>query len=359
MGAGPLPDMLTRNAEEMEVLRALAGSELDGPVLMVNVNRYREDSGFPDAAPYTDYIAGLERLVTSLGGEIVRRLAVAGRPVGQSPTAHEILDIRYPNHRAYLDLPSAPGGAGNYELRARCVESAVIHRCPERASTLGALYAACTTFEETFSNMAEDQQRIPNLPSEAWTPDVEALFPIMLPPDSSAKGSDFNSILVLAQHPRLSEHWLRFNAAASRGFVLPARIKEIAILRVAWRSQSEYEWVQHMLSGLRVGLNFDDFTALQAEQTSERWDELDRAVILATDGLWRYQQVDDETFATLSAHFTTEQILELLYVIGAYVALAGILNTARIAIEPSVNQQAEALGLPKLAWNPAIEERRS
>lgn len=206
--------------------------------------------------------------------------------------------------------------------------------------------------------MHEEKQRIPNLPESEWTPEVEAIFPIMLPPGSQAKGSDFNSILVLAQHPRLTEHWLRFNAAASRGFVLPARIKEIAILRAAWRSQCDYEWVQHMLSGLREGLNVEDFVALQTETVTERWNDADRAVILAADGLWRLQQVDDEIWGSLATQFTTEQILELLYVVGAYIALAGILNTARVAIEPAILQQAEALGLPKLAWNPALEERR-
>lgn len=201
------------------------------------------------------------------------------------------------------------------------------------------------------------EQRIPNVPEDKWTPEVEALFPIMVPPTSQAKGSDFNSILVLAQHPRLSEHWLRFNAAASRGFVLPARLKEIAVLRVAWRSQSDYEWVQHMLAGLREGLTIADFEALQSEALGDHWEDLDRLVIFTADGLWRYQRVDDETWADLTARLTMEQIMELLYVVGAYIALAIILNTGRVALEPVMRDQAEALGLPKLAWNPAFEER--
>jgi hypothetical protein len=36
--------------------------------------------------------------------------------------------------------------------------------------------------------MASDRQRIPNLAPEQWTPEVEAIFPIMLPPGSTAKG---------------------------------------------------------------------------------------------------------------------------------------------------------------------------
>jgi alkylhydroperoxidase family enzyme len=197
--------------------------------------------------------------------------------------------------------------------------------------------------------MTSDQQRIPNLPPEQWTPEVEALFPIMLSPGSTAKGSDFNSILVLAQHPRLSEHWLRFNAAASRGFVLSARIKEIAILRVAWRSGSDYEWVQHMLSGLREGLSVEDFRTLKGEDPGNTWNELERAVIDAADDLWRQQKVGEEAWTVLSSQVSTEQILELLYVIGAYLALAGILNTGNVPVEDQVLQRATALGLPMLS----------
>lgn len=125
-----VPGVLARNEDELLAIRQIAGSKRDGPVLMLNVNRYYSGSGFPHEAPYTEYIAGLERLVCSLGGRIMRRLPVLGQPVGQSPHAHEVLEIWYPNHQVYLDLPTAPGGERNYELRKRCVEVAVIHRCP-------------------------------------------------------------------------------------------------------------------------------------------------------------------------------------------------------------------------------------
>ena len=50
----------------------------------------------------------------------------------------------------------------------------------------------------------------------------------------------------------------------------------------------------------------------------------------------------------LSAQVSTEQILELLYVIGAYLALAGILNTGNVPVEDEVLERATALGLPML-----------
>lgn len=106
------------------------------------------------------------------------------------------------------------------------------------------------TITDAFAN----GQRIPNLPQEQWTPEVEALFPIMLPHGSTGKGSDFNSILLLAHHAELADPWLHFNAKIAQGFVLSARHREILILRVAWRRASDYEWIQHTLSAARPGL---------------------------------------------------------------------------------------------------------
>lgn len=124
-----LPASLRRSETDLSEIRKIAGSENDFPALMLNVNRYRPDGGFPSQEPYLSYISGLEALVNSLGGRILWRLPVLGQPVGQHRQAHEVLAIWYPSHQAYLDLPDAPGGTENYELRLRCVEEAVIHRC--------------------------------------------------------------------------------------------------------------------------------------------------------------------------------------------------------------------------------------
>ncbi|MEW9856315.1 carboxymuconolactone decarboxylase family protein [Novosphingobium sp. M1R2S20] len=202
-------------------------------------------------------------------------------------------------------------------------------------------------------------QRIENLPPEAWTPEVEALFPIMLPPDSSAKGSDFNSILLLAHHPRLSEPWLQFNAKVARGFTLSAREREIAILRVAWRRGSEYEWVHHMLSGARAGLTVAHFAALQSEEASGDWSELETVLIRATDEICLSGGVAAGTLAALRQHLSTEQLFELLYATGCYIALAAILNTAGAAVEPQIAAQAASAGLPHFDPLPKAQGRSS
>lgn len=191
-------------------------------------------------------------------------------------------------------------------------------------------------------------QRIPNLPQEAWTPEAEALFPLMSAPGSAVRGSDFNSILVLAQHPELANPYLHFNAALARGVDLSPRLKEIAILRTAWRRLSEYEWVHHAISGARIGLTAEQLEQLMQDTVPEGFTPEERAVIAATDDICLSGGVTDTTWPALSAALNTREVMELLFVVGCYILLAAILNTSGAPVEAHVAEKFEGLGLPHL-----------
>ena len=195
-------------------------------------------------------------------------------------------------------------------------------------------------------------ERIPNLPEDAWTPEVEALFPLMLPPDSVARGSDFNSILVLAQHPELAEPYLRFNAALAKGVDLSARLKEIAILRVAWRRGSEYEWVHHAISASRIGLTADHLAALMQHLPAAIFTPEEQSVVAATDDICLSGGIGDATWPALSNALATKQVMELLFVVGCYIMLGSILKTAGAAVEPQVAAHFDELDLPR--FRPAL-----
>lgn len=211
----------------------------------------------------------------------------------------------------------------------------------------------------TIETAVAGEQRIKNLPAEKWTPEVEALFPIMLPAESTAKGSDFNSILILANHPRLAEPWLRFNAKVAQGFTLSSRLKEIVILRAAWRQGSDYEWVHHMISAARVGLTSADFEALQSDIAESGWSDLEAEIIRATDQICLDGRIAPPTLTALSRHFSVEQVMELLFVATCYMALATVLNSAGAAIEPPVLEMAASAGFPMLkpSKRPKLEEQ--
>ena len=116
------------NAEEIGIFNAIAGSSDDGPVLMLNLNRYVEEANFPDGELYREYMTVLAQLLIEVGGRILWRTKLWGTVVG-TQNIHEALGIWYPSHQAFLDLMTAPSSARNMELRSKTVAHADLHRC--------------------------------------------------------------------------------------------------------------------------------------------------------------------------------------------------------------------------------------
>jgi uncharacterized protein len=123
------PTNLKRNEHELTALRRDVEAGRDGPVLMLNLNTYKPEAGFPDGAPYRAYMDALASLLEVSGGRILWRHPVRGQMVGEPESFHEALGIWYPSGKAFLDQPTMPGADESYRLRAQCVERATIHRC--------------------------------------------------------------------------------------------------------------------------------------------------------------------------------------------------------------------------------------
>lgn len=199
--------------------------------------------------------------------------------------------------------------------------------------------------------MMTTAQRIPNVPEHLWTDEVKAVFPIMVPEGAPVKGSDFNSILMLATNPEMAGHWFRFNAGLNAANLIPIRTKEIAILRAAWHYQCEYEWVHHALSGVRAGLSPAEIHLLTQGSAADNpgWSEKERWVIrLADDFCDHNRGASAATWAGLSAHYSQPEIMEVMFVTSAYIALGLVFNSGTLQLEPSFREAALGLGLPMI-----------
>ena len=108
---------------------------------------------------------------------------------------------------------------------------------------------------------------------------------------------------------------------------LPAAHRELLILRVAWRTRSGYEWSQHSRMGMDAGLTEQQIEAVAAGPAAAVWTPLERTLLTAVDEVVDEHAVGDATWAELAAHFEPAEILELLFLIGGYLCLAGVLNS--------------------------------
>ncbi len=123
------PSRLQRKEDDYLISKKIAESVNDGPVLMLNMNRYSSEAAFPFGELYNQYVGGLERFLENAGARILWRFPVLGQAVGNQKI-DEIIAVWYPVHKIFVELYDAPGAAENFRLKGLCVDYAVIHRCP-------------------------------------------------------------------------------------------------------------------------------------------------------------------------------------------------------------------------------------
>ena len=115
---------------DIEIIRGIARSNKDSPVLMLNLNKYVPSAGYPNGELYRSYMEALDRLIAQAEARILWQVPVYGQPIGEQPL-DEILAAWYPSHRAFLSMTRFPDSDENFRLRDLCIETAVIHRCAE------------------------------------------------------------------------------------------------------------------------------------------------------------------------------------------------------------------------------------
>jgi 4-carboxymuconolactone decarboxylase len=171
--------------------------------------------------------------------------------------------------------------------------------------------------------------RVPALPADQWDEAVDHALSGMLPAERRNPSSAGNLLATLVRHPKLTRAFLRFNNHLLFASTLSARLREVAVLRVAHLSDCEYEWRHHVRMGRDVGLTDEDIDGIQRGEAS---DELDLAVLRAVDELQDKSIISDATWATLSEHLDERQRMDLVFTIGCYGALAMAINT--FGVEP-------------------------
>ena len=133
---------------------------------------------------------------------------------------------------------------------------------------------------------------------------------------------------MFARHLPLSASWLPFTEMlASDDALLSPAHRELLILRVAWRTRSGYEWNQHSRMGADAGLTTAQIEALAEGATAAAWTPLEQTMVTAVDEIVDDHVISDATWSALAAHFKPAEIFELLFLVGGYLCLAGVLNS--------------------------------
>jgi len=151
----------------------------------------------------------------------------------------------------------------------------------------------------------------------------------------SVNGEHLRLFGTMAHHPKMLKRFLAFGGFFLNRGLLPAREREIVILRVGWNTNSIYEFGQHTVIGRNCGLRDEEIAALAGEPTRHAWSDRDRGLIAMTDDICANDCVSEPTWQELRAGWTDAELCELVLLVGLYRMVAGFLNTMGVELDPN------------------------
>jgi AhpD family alkylhydroperoxidase len=169
--------------------------------------------------------------------------------------------------------------------------------------------------------MPDETPRIKPLPESEWDETVAGVVSVTGP---------LNIFTTLGRHPELFKSWIGFGTMLLAGGTLPARDRELAILRTAHNNGCAYEWAHHVRFAREAGLDEAQIAALAAGLGEHPWAPADRAVVAAADELHATGTLSEPGWQALSERFGERELIELMILIGHYAMLAYALNALKV-----------------------------
>ena len=153
-------------------------------------------------------------------------------------------------------------------------------------------------------------------------------------PELAAAMSKINVFRALLHNPPVAAAQAGLASVLMNSKTLDSRIRELVILRTAWRAGCEYEFCQHIAVGRRVGMNDDEMLGVRDPHKYSGYSDIDRAVIQMADELHDDACVSKATWLALGRSFSHAERIELMFVAGYWRMMAALLVTAEIPLDP-------------------------
>ncbi len=149
-------------------------------------------------------------------------------------------------------------------------------------------------------------------------------------------GEPFNIFKTMANHSDLMKRWMVFANHVLGKSTLPARERELIILRIGYLCRSGYEWGQHVLIARRSNVTDAEIRAIKEGPGAQNWNEVDRLLLQATDELHADAHVSDATWQALARHFNTQQLMDIVFTVGQYNLVSMALNSFGVQPDPGL-----------------------
>jgi 4-carboxymuconolactone decarboxylase len=172
------------------------------------------------------------------------------------------------------------------------------------------------------------QPRVPPLSESEWSQEQRKLV---------AAHTDTRPLLnlyaTMLNHPVLYGPRLKFGSYLQRDSMLPAKARELLIMRTALLTRAEYEWGHHVEAAQKAGFSDEEIRRIATGPDAPGWSEEHAAVLRAADELRREAFVSDGTWATLARYYDTPRLFEIIYTSGGYTMTALAINSLGVQLE--------------------------
>jgi 4-carboxymuconolactone decarboxylase len=166
-----------------------------------------------------------------------------------------------------------------------------------------------------------------------------------------ASRPDYNIYKTLAHHTELFLRWSGLGRFVMNGSSLPARHREMLMLRMGWLCQSEYEWAQHAhIATSGAGLTDQEVHRIAEGPKAAGWTEFERDLLRMADELRYNTMVGDATWRALRAEYSDQQMMEAVFTAAQYQLVSMVLNSLGVQLDPGLRHRLPRdLPLPQLA----------
>ena len=187
------------------------------------------------------------------------------------------------------------------------------------------------------------------MPPREWPEEMRAALAALRPanprhplPQTKDRPKALNALGTLARHPALTAAFNTFNGYILFASTLTPRQRELLVLRVATRRGSAYEWEQHRVLAGDVGLDPVEVERIAAGPDAAGWSPFESAMLRAVDELIGDGEIADPTWQLLAAEFDDQQLMDLVFTVGAYEILALAFRSFRIELDEDLRRKSDS-----------------
>ena len=176
--------------------------------------------------------------------------------------------------------------------------------------------------------MRLEQSRIKALEADEWSDEARALMQPFVD-----QGRVFNIFKTLANHPDLAKRWMVFANHILGKSTLTVRDRELLILRIGYLCQAGYEWGQHVQISRAADMTDEEIRSCKTGSATPGISDKDRFLFKATEELHEDAHVSDATWAALSEHYNTQQMMDIVFTVGQYNLVSMALNSFGVQLD--------------------------